>query len=148
MTDEPVKVTGGCLCGEIRFEADVFLNSAYYCHCTQCQKSSGAPAETGVPVDADSLIFTKGAPKYYVSSEIGKRGFCNDCGSRLVWRYNDTSIGHGTNLSVCALDHPEDVRPNAHTFVDCQLPWYQLADELPRLRAEDDVEFLETFPGK
>jgi hypothetical protein len=25
-------------------------------------------------------------PKYYVSSDIGKRGFCAVCGSRIVWQ--------------------------------------------------------------
>ncbi|WP_299354192.1 GFA family protein [uncultured Shimia sp.] len=148
MTEKPVKVTGGCLCGEVRFEARAFLHSGYYCHCKQCQKSSGAPAEIGIPVLAGSLRFIKGEPKYYLSSEIGQRGFCADCGSRLVWRFRDPENDNGTNLSVCSLDNPEDAKPNAHTFVDSQLPWYNLADELPRLRSEDDSDFLESFPGK
>ncbi|MBT4888587.1 MAG: GFA family protein [Rhodospirillales bacterium] len=148
MTDEPVKITGGCLCGEVRFEAQAFLKSGYYCHCKQCQKSSGAPAEIGIPINAGSLTFTKGEPKYYVSSEVGKRGFCNTCGSRLVWRPNDPANDHWTNLSVCSLDNPEDVRPKAHTFVDSQLPWYHLVDNLPRMREEDESEFLESFPGE
>ncbi|MBT6110714.1 MAG: hypothetical protein HOH64_11490, partial [Rhodospirillales bacterium] len=44
-----------------------------------------------------------------------------------------------------SLDKPEDVRPKAHTFVDTQLPWFELADELPRVREDDDAAFLETL---
>lgn len=148
MTDYSVSVTGGCLCGEVRFEARVFLKSAYFCHCTQCQKSSGAPAEIGVPVEPGSLFFTNGEPRFFASSSIGERGFCSKCGSRILWRYRDPEIDHGTNVAVCSLDHPEDVRPSLHTFVDTQLPWYKIADSLPRLREEDDAQFMEEFPGK
>lgn len=148
MTDKPVKVTGGCLCGAIRYEAEALLKSGYYCHCKQCQKSSGAPAEIAVPVKTGSLIFTKGAPKYYASSEIGRRGFCEACGSRLVWRFTDPENDTGTNLSVCSLDKPEEVRPSAHTFVDSQLPWYQLTDDLPRHQAEYDAAIFDALPGK
>jgi len=132
MTDNPVPVTGGCLCGAVRYEAEAFVKSGYYCHCTQCQKSSGAPAEIGIPIKAGTLTFTNGEPKYYVSSEIGKRGFCEHCGSRLVWRPTDPANDSWTNLAVCSLDNSEDARPCRHTYVDTQLPWYELADQLPR----------------
>jgi hypothetical protein len=145
MTDEAVKVTGGCLCGKVRYEAQAFLKSGYYCHCKQCQKSSGAPVEIGIPIESGTLKFIKNEPKYFKSSDVGKRGFCGNCGSRIVWRANDPTKDHWTNVSVCSLDKPEDVRPKAHTFVDTQLPWFELADELPRVREDDDAAFLETL---
>ena len=49
MGDWAQPVTGGCLCGAVRYEAEVFLQSAYYCHCKSCQKSSGQPAEMARP---------------------------------------------------------------------------------------------------
>ena len=88
--DEAVPVTGGCLCGSVRFEGEAFMRSAYYCHCTICQKSSGEPFEIGVPIKAGTLRFTKGAPTYYRSASFGKRGFCAVCGSRLLWAPTDT----------------------------------------------------------
>ena len=38
MKDTAKRVTGGCLCGNVRYEAQVFLKSAYYCHCRICLK--------------------------------------------------------------------------------------------------------------
>ena len=137
MRDEARAVTGGCLCGAVRYEAEVFLHSAYYCHCRDCQKSSGAPAEIGVPVKVGSLRFTNEEPKYYLSSEWGQRGFCSRCGSRIVWRPRNPEDEWSANVSACSLDNPEDVRPNMHIFVDRQLPWYQLDDDFPRSRSDE-----------
>lgn len=81
-----MRVTGGCLCGNIRYEADVFLHNGYICHCTICQRSTGQPAEITVLIKAGTLKYLKEEPKYFVSSDTGKRGFCENCGSRIVWQ--------------------------------------------------------------
>src|SRR5262245_36053562 len=127
MKDKPRKVTGGCLCGRVRYEAQVFLESAILCHCRICQKSTGQPAEISVPIKAGTLTFTKSKPRYYASSEHGKRGFCEDCGSRLVWQALDPDSDWLTNVDVGSLDDPSVSRPSEHIFVDTQLPWYDVA---------------------
>ncbi len=86
------KVTGGCFCGAVRYEAEVYLDDAYYCHCRTCQQTTGAPAEVGVLVKPGSLRFTKGEPKYYQTSHFAERGFCSDCGSRPL-SGNQQTIG-------------------------------------------------------
>ncbi len=130
--DRAVPVNGGCLCGAVRYEARAFLNSAYYCHCTICQKTTGAPFEIGVLVAAGSLRFTKGAPSYFRSTQFGKRGFCAACGSRLLWAAVDDADAWQTNVAACSLDIPSDVRPSCHTYTDTMLPWLEIADDLPR----------------
>jgi hypothetical protein len=57
MTAETTHVTGGCLCGRIRYEANVFLKNGYLCHCTMCQKSTGQPAEIAVLIKAGTLRY-------------------------------------------------------------------------------------------
>ncbi len=141
MRDTPKHVTGGCLCGKVRYEAQVFLKSAYYCHCRMCQKSSGQPAEITVPIKAGTLVFTKAKPKYYVSSEHGQRGFCEHCGSRLVWQALDPESDWQTNVTVGSLDDPAEARPSNHIFVDTQLTWYEIDEELPKFR-EAEVEAM------
>lgn len=141
MRDMPKNVTGGCLCENVRYEAEVFLKSGYYCHCRICQKSTGQPAEITVPIKAGSLTFVKSEPKYYVSSDYGRRGFCEDCGSRLVWKAMDPDNDWLTNVTVGSLDNPAEVRPSNHTYVDTQLPWYQIDEALPKYR-EEEVEAM------
>ena len=134
MKHETTRVTGGCLCGKVRYEAQVFLKDGYYCHCSICQKVSGQPAEVSVPIKAGTLVFTKSTPKYYVSSPHGRRGFCEDCGSRLLWQALDPQNDWMTNVCVGSLDDATEVEPMVHIFVETKLPWYNLDDSLPKLR--------------
>jgi len=55
MKAETTRVTGGCLCGRVRYEADVFLHDGYICHCTVCRPSTGQPAEITVLIKAGTL---------------------------------------------------------------------------------------------
>jgi hypothetical protein len=79
-----------------------------------------------VPIRAGTLVFTKSKPKYYVFSEHGRRGFCEDYGSRLVWEALDPENDWLTNVTVGSLDNSAEVKPSNHTFVDTKLPWYEI----------------------
>jgi hypothetical protein len=35
-------LTGGCLCGGVRFEIDAPLGPIIYCHCSLCRRVSGS----------------------------------------------------------------------------------------------------------
>lgn len=140
MADQARRVTGGCFCGAVRYQAEAFLKSAYYCHCKDCQRSSGQPAEIGVPIKAGTLEFTSEPPKFYASSERAERGFCPHCGSRIVWRPKNGENEWAINVDVCSLDKPEEVTPNEHIYVDRQLSWYRLDDSLPRRRSDEMAE--------
>lgn len=144
MNNEITKVTGGCLCGRIRYEAEVFLRNGYICHCTICQKSTGQPAEITVPIKAGSLKYSGAEPKFYVSSEYGKRGFCAECGSRIVWQASRSEDDWLTNICVGSLDNPSKARPSSHIFINTQLPWYHICEDLPKF-AEDDADALMEF---
>ncbi len=143
MSDKFVPVTGGCLCEAVRYEADVNLCDAFYCHCKTCQKTSGAPAEVGVMVKPGTLKFTKEDPKFFQSSPIGSRGFCQHCGSRLTWISPDKA--DWTVVWAGSLDHPERVVPTEHLCVESQLPWYAVANDLPRMRSEDYAELKKAW---
>jgi hypothetical protein len=140
MSEKFTAVSGGCFCGAVRYEAEANLKEAYYCHCKTCQKTSGAPAEIGVFVKPGSLEFTRGEPKYFQTSPFGLRGFCAECGSRLIWMSPDKE--DWTNVSVGSLDNPEDVVPVEHNCVESQLPWYNVAEELPHISSDEDPDLI------
>ena len=143
MTDNFEYVTGGCECGAVRYEAEVSLSEAYYCHCKACQKSSGAPAEVCVFLKPGTLKFLKEDPKYYQSGPFAIRGFCAHCGSRIIWKSPDKP--EWNNVRVGSLDHPEHVVPKEHICVESQLPWYKLADDLPRSSSDDIPELVDVW---
>ncbi len=141
MEHQATHVSGGCLCGNIRYEADVFLHNGYICHCTICQRSTGQPAEITVLIKAGTLKYLKEEPKYYVSSDTGKRGFCANCGSRIVWQALAAEDDWLTNVTVGSLDRPAEARVTRHIYADTQLPWYHTCEDLPKL-TEDDADRL------
>ena len=129
--EEATEVRGGCLCRAIRYRAEVFLNCAYYCHCGICRRVTGQPSEIGVPVKPGTLKFTEGSPSFYRSSEFMKRGFCADCGSRIVNVPLDADDDWATNVAVCSLDAPELAKPFAHLHSEGRFDWYDPSPDLP-----------------
>ncbi len=145
---ESERVTGGCLCGEVRYEAEAYLEDAYFCHCRMCQKSSGSPAEIGVYIKPGTLRYVAGEPKFFQSSAFGERGFCATCGSRLIWQHVGGAHPEYTNVSVGSLDMSERARPTSHQCVESQLPWYQFDDGLQRMRSDEMPELVALWASK
>jgi hypothetical protein len=90
-----------------------------------------------VLIRAGTLRYLQGEPKYYISSPDGKRGFCDHCGSRIVWQAQRAEDDWLTNITVGTLDRPQDARMSRHIYADTQLPWYRVCEDLPKLKAED-----------
>ena len=81
-----MKVTGGCHCGQITYEAEVDPATVRVCHCTDCQTLSGTAFRTVVSAKkSDFKLF--GQPKIYVkTAESGNQraqAFCPECGTQL-----------------------------------------------------------------
>ena len=53
-------VDGSCHCGNIQFEADIDLDKVTICHCTDCQRMTGAAFRTVVPAIKNSFKLLKG----------------------------------------------------------------------------------------
>ena len=75
-------LTGGCLCGAVRYRIDGELTAegAGFCHCGLCRRASGAPVVAWGTWRAADFRFTDGRPAEYLSSPKGVRRFCPACG--------------------------------------------------------------------
>lgn len=120
--------TGGCFCGDVRYEVSQDPEWVGSCHCTMCRKLIGAAFSTYVVFPRETFEWTKGAPKIFCSSQEVQRGFCDCCGSTLTWESDETF-----GVLVGSLDRPEDIRPQCHTNTTTWLPWLKMDDDLPRL---------------
>jgi hypothetical protein len=142
MSDKTMPITGGCLCGAVRYEASEPPSSVGYCHCRMCQMAYGQTSGIFVlfkGATKAALRFTRGEPKYYKSSAWLERAFCSDCGSPLGTRVAD---GHDGVL-VGTLDHPEEWPPDeGHSGIESQIPWDIIHDDLPCWRTEDDPSYI------
>ena len=97
MAKQGDKITGGCLCGRIRYEVDNAPVEAGYCHCDMCKKALGNLFGAWVFVRHEDFRFTCGDLSWYQSTERVKRGFCANCGSPLVFQPNDVDV-----VTICS----------------------------------------------
>ncbi len=148
MTDKTMPITGGCLCGAVRYEASEPPIETGTCHCRMCQKSTGSAFMTMAGFSRTALRFTKGEPKLYRSSSIKEKGFCSNCGSSLFDRCLVRTGGSNPDMvwvQLGTLDHPEAVSIASHYGVESQLPWVHFDDGLPRARCDEDPELAAAF---
>jgi hypothetical protein len=82
-----MKITGGCHCGHISYEAEVDPGTVRVCHCADCQKLTGTAFRSNVANVPGTFALTGGAPTIYVkTAESGNKrcqAFCPECGTSL-----------------------------------------------------------------
>ena len=140
-----ISITGGCLCGEVRYQISEPAMETLYCHCRMCQRFSGAQMYAGTTFPSGALRFIQGEPKYYRSSPIGERGFCANCGSSLIYRPSMRKWSDWIEICTASLDNPEDFPPTYHLGVESQMPWLNIHDDLPRIRCDEAPDLVEAW---
>ena len=126
------ELTGGCLCGGVRYAIRGSLRHASHCHCGMCRKHHGAAFGSYASVSRADFRFESGASLVgrYASSPGVERGFCTRCGSTLFWDAIENRKSFG--IALGSFDGDPGVRPSLHIFVGSKAPWYEIADDLPR----------------
>ena len=121
--------TGGCLCGAVRSEVAWPLSRVVVCHCTDCRRSSGAPA-VGFALFPDDRITITGTPTAYESSPGVIREFCGTCGTNLFYR-NEAIFPGQLDLHTATLDDPDALPPSIRIQVADAPEWFGRFDALP-----------------
>ncbi|HTX45999.1 MAG TPA: GFA family protein [Solirubrobacteraceae bacterium] len=128
MTELPL--TGGCLCGGVRFELHAAPDGASYCHCTRCQRRTGTGASANAGVDGDALRITQGNElvKSWRHPDGGfEKCFCSECGSHLFSRNPGDHSQVGMRMG--AFDGDPGVRPSVRQFVAYAAAWEPIPDD-------------------
>lgn len=105
-------VTGGCLCGALRFTAVGKPYRVGTCHCMDCRKHHGAPFHASA-IFPDSAVTLTGPAQTY-----GDRSFCPTCGSPVYAHIAD-EIG----INLGALDEPSRFRPTYELWTIRREDW-------------------------
>jgi hypothetical protein len=131
-------LSGGCLCGAVRYEIDIADEQASTCHCTMCRRQSGGAFLAFVTVARSRYRLDRGTIKRHRSSALAQRGFCPDCGTPLLFEYDFEPDRVG--VITASLDDPESVPPVEHWGAESMLSWLKLDDGLPRRTTDEDPE--------
>jgi hypothetical protein len=125
-------LTGGCLCGAVRYEASGEPIITGHCQCLDCRKSSGSGHCTHVAM-MDSGFTVTGTVKLYDkpadSGNIVSRGFCPDCGAPLFSRNRGTP--GMVFLRASSLDDPDLVHPSMVVYASRSPSWDRTDPSLP-----------------
>ena len=126
-------VTGGCLCGAVRYQVHGPLRDVLICHCVECRRWHGNFAASTAAA-RDRLALTEQRGLRWIASPASdaraRRGFCGECGSSLFWDAPDRDY---VAIAAGSLDGDTGLRIAAHWFTSQKGDWYDLPEDgLPR----------------
>jgi hypothetical protein len=116
-----------CSCGALALSLPGPSNLVVACHCTDCQRRTGAPFGVGAfyPVE---VVTISGTPKQFTraSASGGKvhTYFCPNCGSTVYWKADNLPALIG--VAVGALADPRYPAPVRSIFEQSKHAWVQI----------------------
>ena len=140
MDEISLPITGGCLCGAVRYEVSEPPFWAGHCHCQNCRKHSGAAFATDAMFHTSKLSWLGQEQTYYQSSERCERGFCPSCGSTVSARYFDEP--DIVVIAAGSLDDANVIEPTLHAYTSRRVKWLKLSDglqEYPEAEPESGI---------
>lgn len=121
-------ISGGCLCGAVRYQGSAEPAFVAFCHCRDCQKASGGPYSANVAVPAGSVSVTGPVKQHCASGERPLvRNFCSGCGAQIM--IEGGSLTGLRLIQAGTLDDPSWVEPSVHIFCASAQPWDRLPDD-------------------
>jgi len=106
------RVTGSCLCGDIRIEASGPPYRVGLCHCLDCRKHHGA-LFSGFAIFPEDAVTIEGEARDYAG-----RFFCPECGSSVFSRSGDEVEVH-----LGMLDAPDQLIPTYELWTIRRESW-------------------------
>ena len=127
------QMTGGCLCGQLRYVANAEPVFSGVCHCKSCQKQSGTAFNVVVAVPQAAVSIQGSLKRYNKLGDSGKQvvsRFCPSCGSTIV--SEPEGLPGISIIRAGTLDDPSWVKPNMEIYCDSAQPWVELGGGMQR----------------
>ena len=116
-----------CLCGGIKIEVFGKVRHVINCHCAQCLKTHGNFGSYTACLEENIKFYSSNTLKWYVSSNIAKRGFCSNCGASAFYK-----LINSDRISIAAgmFDYPTKLKTKYNIFIKDKSDYYKLDNEL------------------
>ena len=127
---------GGCHCRLVRYVCTREPRNTFFCHCGDCQRTTGSPFSVELMISSDSFEIHGELNSYAVTGDSGQlvhRRFCPNCGSGL-YLVGEADPGW-IFLKAGTLDDATWLQPDMHIYTTAKQPWVELADALPKYDA-------------
>jgi len=133
-----MKITGGCHCGAITYEAEIDAKMVVICHCTDCQTLSGSAFRVVVPAKREGFKLT-GEPKTYVKTgESGRKrtqAFCSNCGTPMYSA--DVTNPQVFNIRVGTVRQRADLQPKVQIWCRSALSWTMHLERIAQIQKQN-----------
>jgi len=125
---------GGCTCGAVRFRMLTSPLFVHCCHCTWCQRETGASFALNAMIESNRVETLRGEVEVVdTPSNSGKGQRISRCPKCRIAVWSNYA-GAGDKLRfirVGTLDHPERCPPDIHIFTSTKQPWVVLPEGAP-----------------
>ncbi|HXT80753.1 MAG TPA: GFA family protein [Acetobacteraceae bacterium] len=119
------ELTGGCLCGRIRYTITGEPVFSGLCHCRSCQRYTGSAFETVIAFPAEAVRITGALKTFHDTGDSGQpvhRSFCPDCGSGIIAQCD---VLPGLTIVLAGgLDDPAVFKPTMDVYWSRVQPWF------------------------
>lgn len=116
--------TAKCACGGLTVNTPVNPKFVVMCHCTECQRRTGAPFGISAFFDSDDLEISGESTVFERSSDAGRSvhsHFCPNCGT-TVYSYMELAPGQVVVAAGCFGD-PDFPKPDQVVHAKCKHTW-------------------------
>lgn len=128
-----MKVTGGCYCGAVRYEAEGNAMMKAQCHCRECQYLTGGGPNFFMAMPTSGFKLTLGHTKAFTRSDLANpvtREFCPNCGTQILTRA--PALKNAIILKIGSMDDPSLYgKPQMAIFTVDKQVFHQLPDGVP-----------------
>jgi hypothetical protein len=126
-------ITGGCLCGAVRYTVDVEARATRVCWCRDCQYLAAGSATVNLVFEASAVTLTGPLRDYSSLADSGNRmhrQFCERCGTPVTSAAE--ARPHLLILRAGTLDDPELAKPSLTIWTDSAPSWACINETLPK----------------
>ena len=128
-----MKMSGGCLCGQVRYSAEAEPAFVGVCHCRNCQKQAGSAFSIVVAITKRAFSVEGRLKTYTDHGDSGKavsRRFCPECGSPILSEAE--ALPDLAVIKAGTLDDTSWLKPTMEIYCDSAQNWVRLGGNLQR----------------
>lgn len=133
----PAPYSGGCQCGQVRYDLIDEPLRLIACHCSECQNQSGSAFGMSMIVKTHDLKITGVTKSYTRTADSGNKNtsvFCPDCGVRI--HNTPHNINGILTLKPGTLDDTSWLSPTAMVWTKSGQGWFPVPDGVKDIKGQ------------